>query len=129
MGELPEHVAVNRAYWDGMAHEWVEAGERSWHQTEPTWGSWGIPEGELKVLERSDASYKLYHGAIWLEYDKATFNYRWGGAHCSEQSLSDINISLLFAAFRAKYSVTIDYVENEYKERTYRCITGFSVTR
>jgi hypothetical protein len=84
---------------------------------------------QLKVLERGDASYKLYHGAIWLEYDKATFNYRWGGAHCSEQGLSDINISLLFAAFRAKYSVTIDYVENEYKERTYRCITGFSVTR
>jgi hypothetical protein len=84
---------------------------------------------QLKVLERADPSYKLYHGAIWLEYDKATFNYRWGGAHCGEQGLSDINISLLFAAFRAKYSVTIDYVDHEYKERTYRCITGFSVTR
>jgi hypothetical protein len=84
---------------------------------------------QIKVLEKSDASYKLYHGAIWLAYDKATFNYRWGGAHCADQGLSDLNVSLLFAAFRHGYSITVDYVENEYKERTYRCITGFSVTR
>ena len=50
MGELPEHVAVNREYWDGMAHEWVEGGERAWKQAEPTWGQWGIPEGELHLL-------------------------------------------------------------------------------
>ncbi|HTM20549.1 MAG TPA: hypothetical protein VL172_08585 [Kofleriaceae bacterium] len=84
---------------------------------------------QIKVLEKNDANYKLYHGAIWLEYDKATYNYRWGGAHCGEQGLSDINLGLLFAAFRAKYSVTIDYAEVEYKERSYRCITAFSVTR
>jgi hypothetical protein len=84
---------------------------------------------QVKVVERSDPSYRLYHGAIWLDYDKATFNYRWGGAHCNEQGLSDMNLSLLFAAFRARYSVTVDYVDNTYKDRTYRCITGFSVTR
>ena len=26
--ELPEHVSVNRCYWDGMADQWVAAGER-----------------------------------------------------------------------------------------------------
>ncbi|KAF2413488.1 hypothetical protein B1729_09315 [Microbacterium sp. B35-04] len=50
MGELPEHVAVNREYWDSMAHEWVAAGERSWAQAEPTWGEWGIPENKLRLL-------------------------------------------------------------------------------
>ena len=50
MSELPEHVAVNREYWDGMAHEWVESGERAWKQAEPTWGQWGIPENELRLL-------------------------------------------------------------------------------
>ena len=50
MSELPEHVAVNREYWDGMAHEWVDAGERAWDQVEPTWGQWGIPENELHLL-------------------------------------------------------------------------------
>ena len=31
---------------------------------------------QIKVVERSDASHKLYRGAIWLDYDKATYNYR-----------------------------------------------------
>ncbi|GAA1998659.1 class I SAM-dependent methyltransferase [Microbacterium pumilum] len=50
MTELPEHVAVNREYWDGMAHEWVDAGERAWDQVEPTWGQWGIRENEIHLL-------------------------------------------------------------------------------
>lgn len=50
MAELPEHVAVNREYWDSMAHEWVGAGERSWNQSEPTWGIWDVPETELHLL-------------------------------------------------------------------------------
>ena len=50
MGELPEHVAVNREYWDAMAHEWAEAGERAWRQSEPTWGEWAVPESELHLL-------------------------------------------------------------------------------
>ncbi len=84
---------------------------------------------QIKVLEKSDENYRLFHGALWLDYDKATSNYRWGGAHCKNQGLSDLNISLLFSAFRAKYSVTIDYRVVSYRQRQYRCITGFSITR
>jgi SAM-dependent methyltransferase len=47
---LPEHVAANRAYWDGMADEWIEAGHRNWAATEPHWGIWHIPESELRLL-------------------------------------------------------------------------------
>lgn len=50
MTELPEHVAVNRAYWDGMADQWVLPGERAWDSTDPSWGVWGIPERELHLL-------------------------------------------------------------------------------
>jgi SAM-dependent methyltransferase len=49
-GELPAHVAVNRAHWDGMADRWVEMGERAWADDEPSWGIWGIPERELGLL-------------------------------------------------------------------------------
>ncbi len=49
MQELPEHVAVNRKYWDGMADQWVEMGERAWSD-EPSWGEWGVPESELGLL-------------------------------------------------------------------------------
>ncbi|MGO9178330.1 MAG: class I SAM-dependent methyltransferase [Candidatus Limnocylindrales bacterium] len=48
---LPEHVRLNRAYWDRHAPQWVTPGERNWAKTEPTWGIWGIPEDELHMLD------------------------------------------------------------------------------
>jgi hypothetical protein len=84
---------------------------------------------QIKMVEKSHSNYRLFHGAIWLDYDKATQNYRWGGAHCKNQGIGDLNLSLLFAAFRSKFSVNIDYKEMRYQDREYRCITGFSVTR
>lgn len=50
MSELPEHVARNRAYWDDLAQQYVEAGERAWAQEEPTWGICGVPEAEIRDL-------------------------------------------------------------------------------
>lgn len=47
---LSEHVAENRTYWDGMAHEWVAAGERNWAAAEPDWGIWGLAETDLELL-------------------------------------------------------------------------------
>ncbi len=51
-GILPEHVAQNREAWDGFAHEYVGAGERSWRLEpgEETWGIFGIPETQLGML-------------------------------------------------------------------------------
>jgi SAM-dependent methyltransferase len=48
--ELPEHVARNRAHWDAVADEWVERGRRAWAQAEISWGIWGIPESEARLL-------------------------------------------------------------------------------
>jgi SAM-dependent methyltransferase len=50
MSDLPEHVAVNREYWDGMAHHWVGLGERAWARETPNWGLWGVPESEVGML-------------------------------------------------------------------------------
>jgi len=49
MTESPEHVLVNREHWNDDADFWVGPGERSW-QSEPRWGIWGIPEGDLDML-------------------------------------------------------------------------------
>lgn len=49
MSDLPEHVAANREYWDGMANQWVESGEQAW-TAEPRWGEWRVPESELGLL-------------------------------------------------------------------------------
>src|ERR1700675_3973468 len=50
MSEALEHVARNRAYWDDLARQYVEAGERAWAREEPTWGIWKVPEAEVQVF-------------------------------------------------------------------------------
>ncbi|HET9678340.1 MAG TPA: methyltransferase domain-containing protein [Solirubrobacterales bacterium] len=50
MSELPEHVARNRAYWNGYAEEWVESGREDWAASEPRWGIWRVPESEVGLL-------------------------------------------------------------------------------
>lgn len=84
---------------------------------------------QVMVLESGDKNYKNFHGAVWLDVDKATYNYRWGGAHCGGKDLSANSIQLLFASFRAEYAVALEYAVSEVKGKQYRCITGFSVSK
>jgi len=84
---------------------------------------------QIKVLEPGDKNFRLFHGAIWLEYDKASYNYRWGGLECKGRELSDSSIQLLFASFKSEYSVTLEYVVSEHEQKQYRCITGFTVAK
>lgn len=83
----------------------------------------------LMVLEPGDPSYKLFHGAVWLDADKATTNYRWGGLQCKGRDLSDNSIQLLFAALRSDYQVKLEFVLNDYKDKQYRCVTGFTISK
>jgi hypothetical protein len=83
----------------------------------------------LFVLEPGDPSYKLFHGAVWLELDKASTNYRWGGLQCKGRDLSDSSVQLLFAAFRSDYRVALEFVVTEYKGKQYRCVTGFQISK
>jgi SAM-dependent methyltransferase len=51
LSDLPEHVARNRAAWDSWAHEYVEDAEAKWTAAaDPTWGIWGVPEADLRML-------------------------------------------------------------------------------
>lgn len=84
---------------------------------------------QLMVLEAGDKNYKSFHGAVWLDVDKATTNYRWGGAQCGGRDLSESSVQLLFASFRSEYNVTLEYVVTTLKDKQYRCITGFSISK
>jgi len=84
---------------------------------------------QLMILEPGDSSYKLFHGAVWLDVDKASTNYRWGGLQCKGRDLSDTSIQVLFAAFRSEYTVKLEYVITDYKDKQYRCVTGFTVSK
>lgn len=84
---------------------------------------------QLLVLEPGDTSYRLFHGAVWLDHDKATWNYRWGGLQCRGRDLSDTTVQLLFAAFRSEYQVTLEYAVTDYKGKPFRCVTGVTISR
>jgi hypothetical protein len=67
--DLPEHVARNRAAWDELAAECVESGERHWGEDEFSWGIWGVPEAQLRLLPEDLTGE--YGAAIWCD------PYRW----------------------------------------------------
>lgn len=84
---------------------------------------------QLMLLEPGDTSFKLFHGAVWLEADKASTNYRWGGLQCKGRDLSDTSIQILFAAYRTGDQVKLEFVLTEYKDKQYRCVTGFTISK
>lgn len=47
---VDEHVALNRDYWNGMAEDWIAAGEKAWAAEAPYWGIWELPEHDLRLL-------------------------------------------------------------------------------
>jgi hypothetical protein len=89
----------------------------------------GTTVAQMMLLEPGDPSFKLFHGAVWLEVDKATVNYRWGGLHCKGRELGDTSVQILFAAFRAGDQVKLEYVTSDYKDKQYRCVTGFTISK
>jgi SAM-dependent methyltransferase len=52
--DLPEHVRRNRAHWDRLSVEYAAYGRRAWARDEPTWGIWGVPERDLRVVPEVD---------------------------------------------------------------------------
>src|SRR4249920_632056 len=50
MLDLPEHVRRNRIAWDRWAADYADPGAALWAQDAPTWGIWGVPESQLRML-------------------------------------------------------------------------------
>src|SRR5687767_7000981 len=84
---------------------------------------------QLKLLSATHTNRRLFQGALWLEYDKAERNYRWGGVHCAKRELGPSVTALLIEAFSSRYRVMLDYEINQYEGKPYYCITGVAVTR
>ena len=84
---------------------------------------------QIKLVAPGDELYKLYQGALWLNVDKASHNYKWGGRQCGSITLTDAQVLLLINAFDNKHTVVLDFEENVYKGRSYRCISAIAVRR
>jgi SAM-dependent methyltransferase len=47
---VSDHVTRNEARWREWAAEYVEPAKRNWAAAEPSWGIWGVPESDLRML-------------------------------------------------------------------------------
>jgi len=48
--KLPDYVLHNRAHWDKQAPGYIPSAERHWAQPTPTWGIWGVPEADVRII-------------------------------------------------------------------------------
>jgi SAM-dependent methyltransferase len=95
---LPDHVAENRRHWDEMASEWVEAGERAWATDEPTWGIWGIPNGELRLLDDDLRSVRAIELGCGTGYVSAWMRRRGASVYAIDNSEAQLATARRLAA-------------------------------
>jgi 2-polyprenyl-3-methyl-5-hydroxy-6-metoxy-1,4-benzoquinol methylase len=76
MSELLENVVRNRAHWDDLARQYVEAGERAWAQEKPTWGIWQVPETEVRVFSEELAGKDVIELGCGTAYISAWLSRR-----------------------------------------------------
>ena len=53
---MSDSIARNQELWAGQAAGYVEPGRRSWATDEVTWGIWGIPESDVRLLPDVDGA-------------------------------------------------------------------------
>lgn len=87
------------------------------------------PVAQLHVVEPGDDNHRLFHGAVWLEVDKAQTNYRWGGLHCKGRELSAPSLALLAQALGSTLVVQLGYVASTYEDKAYRCVTSVTISK
>jgi SAM-dependent methyltransferase len=44
------HARANREYWNKLAPDYVENARQNWTSDDPTWGMFGVPESEVRML-------------------------------------------------------------------------------
>ena len=84
---------------------------------------------QITINEAGDRNYRAFRGAVWLDQDKTTTNYRWGGSQCGGRDISDNTVQLLYAALRSGHQVSLEYVLSDVRGKQYRCITAVTFSK
>jgi SAM-dependent methyltransferase len=80
LSELPEHARRNRAEWSSWASEYAAEAPGAWAAEEITWGIWGVPESEARVLPESVEGLDVVELGCGTAYVSAWLARR--GARC-----------------------------------------------
>ena len=86
-------------------------------------------EGRIKnieLLSPSADNYVQYHGRVFINHDKRTTEYRWGGTSCGSKVLSDALVDRLVDAAKNKDLVK---VKPRYAKGAgeLKCLVGFTI--
>jgi SAM-dependent methyltransferase len=103
-----DHIARNRAVWNGYAESYLEAGRRAWAEAEPTWGVWHIPDSELHVLPDDLAGKDVVELGCGTGYISAWLARRGGhpvGVDLTERQLQSAS------AFQEEFGVHFPLVQ------------------
>lgn len=103
--EPSDYTAVNRTYWDDMAHEWVGAGERHW-AGEPIWGIWGVPESDLGLLPTDMSGMRAIELGCGTGYVSSWMAQRGADVVGIDNSAKQIETAL---RLRAEHGMDIDF--------------------
>lgn len=104
----PEHVAVNRDFWNQYAAKWVAAAERLWALDAPEWGQWGIPDAELSLLPADMSGMRAIELGCGTAYVSA-----WMARRGARVTGVDISAAQLETARRlaAEHGAAIELIE------------------
>lgn len=104
---MTDHISVNRDYWNGMAHDWIAAGERLWN-SEPQWGIWPHLETELHLLPDDMTDMHAIELGCGTGYVSG-----WMARRGAQVTAIDISIEQLATARRlaAEHGADISFIE------------------
>jgi SAM-dependent methyltransferase len=110
MEPLPEpadHVLENQRHWNAMAPEWVASGAAAWTRTEPSWGSWGVPDSELTMLAGLEPGHRAVELGCGTGYVSA-----WMARRGARVTGLDMSIEQLTTARRlaVEHGLDIEFV-------------------
>jgi SAM-dependent methyltransferase len=112
--EPADHVLENQRHWNAMAPEWVASGARAWTETEPSWGTWHVPEAEVPMLAGLEPGHRAIELGCGTGYVSA-----WMARRGARVTGIDMSIEQLTSArrFASEHALDIDFVHGN-AERT-----------
>ncbi|MFV8753346.1 hypothetical protein ACNOYE_22585 [Nannocystaceae bacterium ST9] len=89
-------------------------------------GSAGTLES-VEINETTADTYLQYHGRILVTAGGKLTEYRWGGTSCSNKTLSEALVNLLWGAFYKRDAVNIS-PRYQSGQGTNKCLVGFTLS-
>lgn len=86
-----EFIGRNRRVWDGQADDYAAAAERQWATNEPSWGIFGVPESQLRMLPEALPGQRVLElgcGTAYVSAWMARRGARVTGIDLSERQLA-----------------------------------------